>query len=586
MADSSVAITLRPPTAAAGPRKTRMHRLIEEEGIVLMPGIYDALSAAVLQSLGFRAGFVSGYAVSASRLGMPDIGLLTPPEMADAARAICAAAPNVAFIVDADTGGGNALNVQRTVKDIIATGAAGLFLEDQVWPKKCVVSCGTSLMSSSFFVFGNKDTCRVIPAEEHAAKIAAAREAIGDADFFLIARTDARATAGGLPEAIARANLYMEAGADACFVEAPRSDDELREVCKKTNGFRAANMLEGGFTPLHTPQELKEMGFHLIVHSTTAVYASARALIDVLKVMKEEGTSRGQLDKLTTFEEFNSLIGLKTYNETGARFEKFRRSTSVRDHFPRAPPSLLSTSQSYWWVRERGDVPIGREAISPYPHSHHNPLFPPISSSYAHPPHLLGHAPLKPPPLPSPPVVASRRAEMAAINSSVLACNYALSGVSDSSSKLISAPSSRAQASASSPKLPVIRAQHARAGERVEATREGRRAALVGLAAALFATAAATSPADAGIIDEYLEKSKANKFQELNDKKRLATSGANFARAYTVEFGTCKFPENFTGCQDLAKQKKVPFLSDDLEIECEGKDKFKCGSNVFWKWTK
>ncbi|CAL9764284.1 unnamed protein product [Musa acuminata subsp. burmannicoides] len=306
MADSSVAITLRPPTAAAGPRKTRMHRLIEEEGIVLMPGIYDALSAAVLQSLGFRAGFVSGYAVSASRLGMPDIGLLTPPEMADAARAICAAAPNVAFIVDADTGGGNALNVQRTVKDIIATGAAGLFLEDQVWPKKC----------------GHMQGKQVIPAEDHAAKIAAAREAIGDADFFLIARTDARATAGGLPEAIARANLYMEAGADACFVEAPRSDDELREVCKKTNGFRAANMLEGGFTPLHTPQELKELGFHLIVHSTTAVYASARALIDVLKVMKEEGTSRGQLDKLTTFEEFNSLIGLKTYNETGARFEK------------------------------------------------------------------------------------------------------------------------------------------------------------------------------------------------------------------------------------------------------------------------
>ncbi|URD75799.1 carboxyvinyl-carboxyphosphonate phosphorylmutase [Musa troglodytarum] len=293
MANSPMAVAVKPLPAGGQPRKTRMHRLIEEEGIVLMPGIYDALSAAVLQSLGFKAGFVSGYAVSASRLGMPDIGLLTPPEMADAARAICAAAPDVAFIVDADTGGGNALNVQRTVKDIIATGAAGLFLE-------------------------------VIPAEEHAAKIAAAREAIGDADFFLIARTDARATAGGLNEAIARANLYMEAGADACFVEAPRSDDEMREVCKRTNGFRAANMLEGGFTPLHTPQELKELGFHLIVHSTTAVYASARALIDILKVMKDEGSSRDHLHKLTTFEEFNSLIGLKTYNETGARYEKFR----------------------------------------------------------------------------------------------------------------------------------------------------------------------------------------------------------------------------------------------------------------------
>ncbi|KAG6488934.1 hypothetical protein ZIOFF_050192 [Zingiber officinale] len=312
MADSPSVVAVKPLSNGAGPRKTRMHRLIEEDGIVLMPGIYDALSAAVLQSLGYKAGFVSGYAVSASRLGLPDIGLLTPPEMADAARAICAAAPNVAFIVDAGkvllhTGGGNALNVQRTVRDIIATGAAGLFLEDQVWPKKC----------------GHMQGKQVIPAEEHAAKIAAAREAIGDSDFFLIARTDARATAGGLADAIARANLYMEAGADACFVEAPRSDDEMREVCKKTSGFRAANMLEGGYTPLHTSQELKEMGFHLIVHSTTAVYASARALIDVLRALKDEGSSRDHLHKLTTFEEFNGLIGLKTLNEIGARFEKF-----------------------------------------------------------------------------------------------------------------------------------------------------------------------------------------------------------------------------------------------------------------------
>ncbi|GJN13611.1 hypothetical protein PR202_gb00333 [Eleusine coracana subsp. coracana] len=117
--------------------------------------------------------------------------------------------------------------------------------------------------------------------------------------------------------------------------------------------------------------------------------------------------------------------------------------------------------------------------------------------------------------------------------------------------------------------------------KRVQVAPEGRRAALLGLAA-VFAVTATTGSAKAGVIDEYLEKSKANK--ELNDKKRLATSGANFARAYTVEFGSCQFPYNFTGCQDLAKQKKVPFISDDLEIECEGKEKYKCGSNVFWKW--
>ncbi|XP_077213653.1 photosystem I reaction center subunit PSI-N, chloroplast, putative / PSI-N, putative (PSAN) isoform X1 [Tasmannia lanceolata] len=170
---------------------------------------------------------------------------------------------------------------------------------------------------------------------------------------------------------------------------------------------------------------------------------------------------------------------------------------------------------------------------------------------------------------------------MATMNSSVLSCNYALSGTpaaSDAGRKLTSI-----SPVTSYPKVPVIKAQKARtANVKEEGGSEGRRAALLGLAAILFTTTAATSSANAGVIEEYLEKSKLNK--ELNDKKRLATSGANFARAYTVEFGTCKFPENFTGCQDLAKQKKVPFLSEDLELECKGKDKFKCGSNVFWKW--
>ncbi|KAF6167140.1 hypothetical protein GIB67_029778 [Kingdonia uniflora] len=166
---------------------------------------------------------------------------------------------------------------------------------------------------------------------------------------------------------------------------------------------------------------------------------------------------------------------------------------------------------------------------------------------------------------------------MAAMNSAVLASNYAISGLSDVHVKC---------ASVSSVKLPVIKAQQARVvcelKEEKQRGSDGRRAALIGLAAVLFATTTSISSANAGIFDEYLEKSKVNK--ELNDKKRLATSGANFARAYTVQFGTCKFPENFTGCEDLAKIKKVPFLSDDLKLECEGKDKFKCGSNVFWKW--
>ncbi|KAK1275931.1 hypothetical protein QJS04_geneDACA010104 [Acorus gramineus] len=235
-------------TVSAAARTTRIHRLIEEQGAVLMPGCYDALTASIVQRSGFPAAFISGYALSASLLGKPDFGLLTPPEMAETARFVCAAAPLIPIIADADTGGGNALNVQRTVQDLIAAGAAGCFLEDQAWPKKC----------------GHMRGKQVIPAEEHAAKIASARDAIGNADFFLVARTDARATSAktGLSDAISRANLYMEAGADACFVEAPRDGNELKEIGTQTRGYRVCNMIEGGVTPLHTPEELKAMGFH------------------------------------------------------------------------------------------------------------------------------------------------------------------------------------------------------------------------------------------------------------------------------------------------------------------------------------
>ncbi|KAL4312073.1 hypothetical protein GQ457_01G028460 [Hibiscus cannabinus] len=296
--------------------QTRIHRLIEDHGIVLMPGCYDSLSAAILQQSGFTAGFISGYALSASLLGKPDFGLLTPPEMAATARTVCAAAPMIPIIADADTGGGNALNVQRTVKDLIAAGAAGCFLEDQAWPKKC----------------GHMRGKQVIPAEEHAAKIASARDAIGDSDFFLVARTDARATSAktGLSDAISRANLYMEAGADASFVEAPRSDDELKEIGRHTKGFRVCNMIEGGVTPLHTPEELKAMGFHLIVHPLTALYASARALVDVLKTLKENGTTRDHLHKMATFEEFNQLVAMESWFELEARYSNPKSTMGVK----------------------------------------------------------------------------------------------------------------------------------------------------------------------------------------------------------------------------------------------------------------
>ncbi|KAJ0236448.1 Photosystem I reaction center subunit N [Hirschfeldia incana] len=168
---------------------------------------------------------------------------------------------------------------------------------------------------------------------------------------------------------------------------------------------------------------------------------------------------------------------------------------------------------------------------------------------------------------------------MAAMNSSVLTCSYAISGTSSAElNQKVSLVNSSVGFGQKKQTLPVIKAAQRVDGGDVN----GRRSAMVFLAATLFSSAAVSASANASVFDEYLEKSKANK--ELNDKKRLATSGANFARAFTVQFGSCKFPENFTGCQDLAKQKKVPFISEDLALECEGKDKYKCGSNVFWKW--
>eukprot|EP00475_Leptophrys_vorax_P006446 TRINITY_DN13994_c0_g2_i1.p1 TRINITY_DN13994_c0_g2~~TRINITY_DN13994_c0_g2_i1.p1 ORF type:complete len:177 (-),score=19.72 TRINITY_DN13994_c0_g2_i1:164-694(-) len=163
---------------------------------------------------------------------------------------------------------------------------------------------------------------QVIPAEEHAVKIAAARDAIGDADFFLVARTDARATSQkrGLADAISRANLYMDAGADGCFVEAPRDVDELREIGRSTKGFRVCNMLEGGVTPLLTPQELADLGFHLIVNPLTGLYASTRALIDIHKELNGKGTTRDALDRLATFSEFNALVSLEDWYATEAKF--------------------------------------------------------------------------------------------------------------------------------------------------------------------------------------------------------------------------------------------------------------------------
>ncbi|MEW5301814.1 MAG: hypothetical protein WDW36_004649 [Sanguina aurantia] len=263
-----------------------------------MPGCYDALSAKMLAKAGHKSAFVSGYAVSASLLGEPDLGLLTPPEMARKASQISASIPSIPVIVDADTGGGNVLNVQRTVRQLIAAGCKGCFLEDQQWPKR----------------MGHMRNKEIIGMDDFAAKVYAARDAIGDSDFFLVARTDARGTSAkyGLEDAITRANLYMDAGADASFVEAPRSDEELAQIGAQTKGPRVCNMLEGGVTPLHTPEELRAMGFHLVVYPLAGLYSATRARCWTRTGPSPARAPRGgDLSKLAHFSEFNELIGLE-----------------------------------------------------------------------------------------------------------------------------------------------------------------------------------------------------------------------------------------------------------------------------------
>jgi methylisocitrate lyase len=197
-------------------------------------------------------------------------------------------------IVDADTGYGNAVNVMRTVADFQDAGAAGVFLEDQVWPKKC----------------GHFQGKQVIPTDEHAAKIKAAADVRGERDLFIVARTDARQPLG-VDEAIARCLAYKEAGADALFVEAPQSVDELEQIARELPPPLVANMIERGVTPHLTRKELKELGYQLIVCPLAALYASTKAALKVLTELRDQETTAALYDELTTFDEFGELVELQ-----------------------------------------------------------------------------------------------------------------------------------------------------------------------------------------------------------------------------------------------------------------------------------
>ena len=281
---------------------TRVHRILDEVGALAFPGAYDTLSAKIAQRVGFPLAFVSGYSVAATAIGEPDMGLLTQTEMIDRARRICMSV-SIPIIVDADTGYGNPVNVHRTVHELIAAGTAGCFLEDQVWPKRC----------------GHMRSKKVIDRDDYVQKIRAAVDARGDRDFFIVARTDALA-AIDLDEAIRRVEAAREAGADASFVEAPTSLDDLETIGRRSPAPNVANMIEGGRTPVLPKQQLVDLGFQLILYPLTALFASARLIESVYRTLKEDGTTRRETERLMTFAEFNELIGV---DEKYALTERF-----------------------------------------------------------------------------------------------------------------------------------------------------------------------------------------------------------------------------------------------------------------------
>lgn len=278
-------------------KKTKiLRKLLYDPKILVAPGAYDVFSAKMIEKMGFKAVYMTGYGTSASVLGQPDVGLLTMTEMVKRAGNI-ASAVHVPVIADADTGYGNPLNVRRTVMEYEKAGVAGIQLEDQVFPKKC----------------GHMMGRKIIPREEMIQKIKAALDAREDKNLVIIARTDAR-TNHGLDEAISRGKAYREAGADLIFIESPENTEEMRKINKVFHPFPTlANMVEGGRSPILTNDELERLGFSIVIYSTGPLFAAAKGVKEYLAELKVKGTTLSKVNDIISFQDFNELIGLQEY---------------------------------------------------------------------------------------------------------------------------------------------------------------------------------------------------------------------------------------------------------------------------------
>ena len=280
---------------------SNLRKLLDNSKPLVVPGVYDAIGAKIAQMAGFEAMFQTGYGTSATLLGLPDYGFIGATETIGNARRICRAV-SVPVIVDADTGYGNPLSVWKLVTELESAGAAGIFLEDQKWPKRC----------------GHMSGKEVIPKAEYSEKLKAALDARKSKDFIIVARTDARAPEG-LDAAIERGRQYKKIGADAIFIEAPKSIVEMKKIGRSIKAPLVANMIEGGATPLVSSRVLYRMGFKLILYPLSVLFANAFASMKILHELRKTGTTVRLKKNLVNFDQFNEIVDL-------AKFKRMERN--------------------------------------------------------------------------------------------------------------------------------------------------------------------------------------------------------------------------------------------------------------------
>ena len=278
-------------------KTTKFRELINSEKITIMPGVQDALTACIAEKTGFEVITCGGYSSTAALLGQPDTSQLTMTEMAEHYARICDSV-DIPVFGDGDTGFGNVTNVSRTVKRYEASGLAGMFIEDQVFPKRC----------------GHMPGKQVVSTQEMVAKLQSALDARQDPDFVIMARTDALAIYG-IEQAIERMSIYREVGADLLFVEAPENEAQMKKICSELDGPCLANNIEAGATPVLNALQLEEIGYALMTHPLAVTYAITHAVTSLMETIKRDGTTDAFINRLTTFDDFNEIVGLTALRE-------------------------------------------------------------------------------------------------------------------------------------------------------------------------------------------------------------------------------------------------------------------------------